>query len=90
MHDVAPDLLQTVGVDRQSADVSVLDQLLRDTSVRCIVQRAVCVDSFRTAFEIGMADDVFRGIVYMLPHERDLGPIVVLERVLANNPSVRA
>jgi hypothetical protein len=94
-NDAVRDLLgpldQTVGEDGQRGNITVLHQRLRVLTLRRLVEEAIGVDTLRTAvLEDGMAQNVLRRCVTVLPHERDSLGVLVLEGARQNRSPIRA
>src|SRR5690606_30659252 len=79
VENVLPLLLQVVGIDRQHVDVAMLDELLGLLPLLGVVEETVGVDASGPVLEERMSQNVTGSIVLMLPDERDLDLILMLE-----------
>ena len=91
VHDIfGACLFQPIGVDRQGCDVPVLDQRLGCLAAFGIIERTVGVNAILAVLQKGMAQDVARFIVLVVPNQGNRLPVTILECVMANGSSIRA
>jgi hypothetical protein len=81
---------QTVGEDGQRGDISVLHQRLRVLTLGRLVEEAVGVHALISVLENGVAQDVLRRCMPVLPNERDSLRVLVLEGARKNRAPIRA
>ena len=82
--------IETVGVNRERRDVSVLDERLGILALVRLVEITVPVKVSITCFEEHVTENVDRFVVGMLPYERNFLPIHMLEGVRKNRSSICA
>jgi hypothetical protein len=90
VHDGRRLLEETVGVDGERLDVVVLDELPGGSGLVRLVEEPVAVDAVVPVLELEVAENVLGIVVLMLPHHRDLHPVLVLERLGGDGATVGA
>ena len=90
MQNMTALLFKLVGIDGQSAHISVLDQLFRGLRGIRVVKGTVSVNAFGTVLQQSVAQNIERVIVLMIPHQRDRLSVIVLESVPHDGPAVGA
>src|SRR5215216_680772 len=90
MEDILGLLHQLVGPDGQRVDVFVLDQSLSVLAGFGAVEEAVGVNAVLPSFEHDVAEHVLRVVVPVLPDQRNLLAVHVLESLGRDGPTVGA
>ena len=89
-HILAGGLLQPIGVNGQGRDVPMLDQHLSRLAGVGLVECAVGVNAVLPVLQKGVAQDVARFVVLVVPNQGNRLPVAILECVMADGSSVRA
>ena len=90
MNHIGPILRQSVRVDGHRVDVAVREEILDVLGSIGLVQITVGVDTIITVLKKGVTENIVRLVVRVLPDERDLTTVVVLEGVVSNNTAIGA
>jgi hypothetical protein len=90
VEDLLGTLNQLISPDRHHVDVAMLEKL---TSLLCLlrlVEEAIGVDAVISVLENGMTQNVLRILVSVLPHERHLHGVLMLESARHDGTAVGA
>ena len=83
-------LFELVRINRKRAYVSMLNKSSCCFSGFCIIQITIGVYTLVSVFQHSMPENIERIIVLMVPDQRNIKPIILLERIAHNNATVRA
>ena len=84
MQYIRTSLLKLIGVNGQSANVTMLDKDFRNFTVSGVIEEAIGVNTFLTVLKPCMTENITRTVVLMIPDQRDFNTVVILKGVPTN------
>ena len=83
-------LFKLIGIDGERLHIAMLNQQLGRLAALRVVEGTIGVHAVLPVFQQGMAQNIERVVVLMVPDQRDGGAVAVGKGVLSDNPAVTA
>ena len=90
MNDILAHLLKLVGIDRQRSYIAMLHESLSRLSSFGVVERAIGINAIITILQQGMAQNILRIVMLVVPYQRYGTTIIVLECITSDSPAIAA
>ena len=88
MDHIATVLLQPVGINRKAGNIAMLNKHLGKLSILGFIEKSVRINTVFSVLQQRMSKNLMRIIVLMVPNQRHLFSITVLESVFTDRTSV--
>ena len=83
-------LLKLIGINGQLIHIAITNQFLAHVARFAIIELTIGIHAFVHVLQQSMPKNIVRVIMLMVPHERDLCPIIIDESIFHNRATVRA
>ena len=88
--DILAHLLKLVGIDGQRSYIAMLHESLSRLSSFGVVERAIGINAIVTILQQGMAQNILRIVMLVIPYQGYGSAVIVLECITSDSPAIAA